>query len=210
MFWKNKDNEKKGAKLPAPREIPEILKKQIISRNCIDPDILPFLKAVVKHNSGGDKSFDFRVYDPAEAEAQEINIANYTTLDAQPDMVICDGVYDESTKKVDLNVKRSIPKYQLLTYDQIFQQIESLKQGGDSVFFYMAAGTGAGGPLGRGAAIIRLNPVNSEKRVKKYSIYGAPVIKMQPVSQREAKIFDSDKSKDVAKWIVEGQKPRFC
>ncbi len=51
----------------------------------------------------------------------------------------------------------------------------------------MAAGTGSGGPLGRGVAIIKHNS-SSEKKQKKYSVWGASAINMQP-SPNQLKIF---------------------
>ena len=73
----------------------------------------------------------------------------------------------------------------------------------------LAEDAGAGGPLGRGAAIIRLNSAAEGKKTKKYVIYGATVVDMQP-TKNENKIFDSDKAEDVAKWVFQSHKPRFC
>jgi hypothetical protein len=91
--------------------------------------------------------------------------------------------------------------------EEVLAQVEGLKEPGSSVFFSMSAGPAAGGPFGRGASIVKYNGAGDKKQ-KKYTIYGANVIDMKP-DKEGLKIFDSDKAKDVAKWIAESQKPRF-
>ncbi|MDD5703227.1 MAG: hypothetical protein PHU23_14415 [Dehalococcoidales bacterium] len=204
MFWKKKDGQ--ASRLPGPKDIPEPLKKQLAVNQDIDPDAIPFLKAAMRYGEG--RSCDIRIYDPSEAEARNIKVKDYDSLTEIPEMIICEGEYDESTKKAEITSRKSMPRAKLLTMDEILRQIEGMKEPGSSLFFYMAAGPGAGGPLGRGASIIKLNPTNGEKRQKKYSIYGASVIDGKPIGEG-LKIFDSDKGKDIAKWLAEAQKPRF-
>ncbi len=207
MFWK-KDKDA-TAKLSGPRDIPEVVKKYIASTNNIESDTLPFLKAVTKKSDKGDRAFDIRVFDPADAEAWGIKITDYNSLTSNPDLIIAEGWYDEATKKTEINILRQIPKPSFLKAEQIEPQIAALKDPGSSVFYYMAAGPGTGGPLGRGASVVTLNPPG-EKKQKKYTIYGTNVIKGQPDEKKLLKIWDSDKPKDIAKWLAEAQKPRFC
>jgi len=208
MFWKKNNDSGKTQKLSGPRDIPESVRKFLVSTGKIDPDIIQFLKAVVRGSEKGDKALDIRIFDPADAEAREVKVKDYNTLAQYVEMIIAEGWYNDSAKQVELEIKKSIPRYKYLTYDEVLAQIEGLKEPGSSTFFFMAAGTGSGGPLGRGVAIVRYNN-SSEKRQKKYSVFGASAINMQP-SQNQLKIFDSDKSIEVAKWIAESQKPRFC
>lgn len=209
MFWKRKDNDSKATKLSGPKDVPEIIKKQI-TPDMIDPATIPFLKILTKGSEKGDKVLDFRLYDPSDAEARALKIVNYTSLDGINDMIIGEGSYDEAAKSAAINIKKKLPKYKLLNYDEILKGIESLAQDKSSVYFYASAGVGAGGPLGRGAIIVKLNPTNGEKKRKKYGVYGSNVINMLPDAQKEVPIFDSDKSKDIAKWVVDAHKPRFC
>lgn len=206
MFWK-KDKDQK--KLSRPRDIPEFVKKYIESNQLVDAGTLPFLKVVVKSSENGVKSSEIYVFDPSDAEAREIKVDNYDSLKANPLLVMLEGSMNESEKKVNLVAKKEIPKVKFYTEDEIQQQIEGLKTPGSSIFFYVNAGTGAGGPLGRGCAIVKLNASENGKKVKKYGVYGASVIDMQPL-KNESKIYDSDKSKEVAKWIATSHKPRFC
>jgi hypothetical protein len=208
MFWKRKDD-KNGPKLAGPRDIPDMVKKEL-TPSMIDPDVIPFLKILNRNREEGGRIVEFRIFDPSEAEAKDAKIVNFNSLNENEDLIIGEGSYDEATKKASVNMRRNIPKYNLLTSDEILQKIESLKTDGDSVMFYTAAGTGSGGPLGRGATIVKLNPANGSKKPKKYGISGVKIVNMQPVSQSEVHIFDSDKSKEVAKWVSEAHKPRFC
>ena len=71
----------------------------------------------------------------------------------------------------------------------------------------MAKGANNGGPLGMGAAVIELNPNYPGKKQKKYIVYLADVIDMQPVGER-SKLFDSDKPKSIGSWLKEGHHKR--
>ena len=157
MFWKRGGTEQKEAKLSAPKDINETVKKYIASVQMIDSGMLPFLKQVVKISEKGDKVSDIYIFDPLDAEARGIKVQNYDTVKANPDLIIAEGWFNEAEKKSELTPKKSIPKIKFFTDDEILQQIEGLKEPDSSVFFYVNAGTGVGGPLGRGAAVIRLN-----------------------------------------------------
>jgi hypothetical protein len=207
MFWKSK--EKEQTKLSRPRDLPEIVKKQIESNRILDTDSLPFLKATVKQDGKGEKSFDILIYDPSDAEARGVKVDNYDSLKANPQLIMAEGFYNESDKKVELVTKQDISKNKFFTEDEIQKQIEGLTTPGSSVFFFVNAGTGSGGPLGRGCAIVKLNAPVEGKKIKKYGIYGASVVDMLPTNT-ENKIFDSDKPKDIMKWIATSHKPRFC
>ncbi|HJX02979.1 MAG TPA: hypothetical protein VJ488_00320, partial [Dehalococcoidia bacterium] len=74
--------------------------------------------------------------------------------------------------------------------------------------FYTAAGPNAGGPLGRGCAIVELNPDYPGKSNKKYFVYTDDVINMQPAG-RKIKLWDSNKEKEVASWLKQAHRERF-
>jgi hypothetical protein len=206
MFWKRKDSEGQSG----PKDIPDIIKKSPEFINNINTDTAPFLKILTKNSDNGEKTYDFRIYDPSDAEARVLTLKNYSSLEGHDDVIIADGLYSDQTKKVDINIRKVIPKPKLFTQEEILAQIEGMKEPGGSIFFFMASGPGAGGPLGRGASIVKLNNPNSEKKTKKYSVYGSPVIGDKPVEAKMLIIFSMDKAKDIAKWISEGHKTRFC
>lgn len=209
MFWKRNDTGRKGAKLSMPKDIAEIVKKYITSVQMIDSDTLPFLKEVVKSRENDDTISDIYIFDPSDAEARGIKVQNYNTVKENPDLIIAEGWFREAEKKLELTPKNSIPKIKFFTDAEILRQIEGLKEPGSSVFFYVNAGNGTGGPLGRGAAVIRVNAGSEGKKTKKYSIYGASVVDMQP-TKSEIKVFETDKANEIVKWVSGSHKPRFC
>ena len=96
-------------------------------------------------------------------------------------------------------VTKDVPIYQK---EEIQQKIEALSEPASTVFFYLAGSSSTGGPLGRGAAVVELNPNYPGKKQKKYIVYVADVEDMAPIDEK-AKIFGSDKAKEVASWIKE-------
>jgi hypothetical protein len=187
--------------------MPQFVAKFLESNHIVDTGTLPFLKAVTRNSENGNGCYDMRLFDPADAEARHISVLNYDTLSEKPELIIAEGWYDEASKKVELEVKKSCPTVKFFTMDEISRQIDELKEPGSSVFFFTNAGTGVGGPLGKGAALIKVNaPVNG-KKTKKYTIFGVNVIDMQPV-QDGTRIYDSDKAMEIARWVSDMHKPR--
>lgn len=210
MFGKKKEEGTKAdtakvEKLPKPKEVPGLVAKYLVADKKIEEELVPVFKAVIRKSEKGDKTFDCRIYDEGEAQAMKVQVKDYTTLDAHPDLIVYEGWYDEATKKVELQEKKKVNfNVPLLTQEEITQKIEGLKEPGGSVFFYQARGPAFGGPLGRGAAIVELNP----SKGKKYLISTADVVGMEPVANKQ-KLFASDKPKDVAKWIKESHHKRM-
>lgn len=208
MFWKSKDKEQKGTKLSGPKVMPQLVTKYLESSRIVETAMIPFLKSVIRNNEAGNGRYDIRLFDPADAESRHINVLNYDTLTEKLELVIAEGWYDEATRKVELEVKKAVPAVKLLNLDEITHQIEGLKEPGTSVFFFTNAGTGVGGPLGKGAALIKANTPVDGKKTKKYTVYGVNVIDMQP-AQDGTRIFDSDKPAEIAKWVFDMHKPRI-
>jgi len=90
----------------------------------------------------------------------------------------------------------------IFTKEAIQQKIEGLSVPGISVFFYFAGSPATGGPLGRGAALVEFNPNYPGKKQKKYILSTVNVEGMEPVGKPQ-KFLESDKAKDIAKWISE-------
>jgi hypothetical protein len=107
----------------------------------------------------------------------------------------------EEKKKVNWDIP-------ILAQAEIQQKIEAISEPGNTVFFYMATGGNNGGPLGMGAAVIELNPNYPGKKQKKYIVYTADVIDMQPVGKGN-KLFDSDKPKEIGRWVKDGHHKRM-
>jgi len=198
----------KVEKLPGPKPIPSLVEKHLIAEYKMDPDLVRILKAVVRRSPKAEKAFDCRIFDQSEAEASELQIKDYTSLDEHPELILYEGWFDDGTKRVELEEKKKlIYDVPLFTETEIQQKIEALTEPGSTVFFYQARGPAAGGPLGRGAAIVELNPNYPAKKGKKYIIYTTNVVGMEPVANKQ-KLYDSNKPKDIAKWVKEAHHKR--
>ncbi len=88
----------------------------------------------------------------------------------------------------------------VFTKQEIQAQIEALKEPGSTVSFFLAGSSASGGPFGRGAAVIELNPNYPGKKQKKYNVYIVNADGMQLQSKGEV-FFGSDKPKDLASWV---------
>ena len=206
MFW-NKKGVDDEEKLSGPREIPGPVQAHLVAQEKMDPDLVKLLKAVERKGGNGDIP-NIRVFDNSEAIARKVQVKDYTSLDQEPGLVLYEGWFDGGTKQVKLEEKNKLNwNTPILTQEEIQQKIEGLKNKAETVFFYAARGGKSGGPLGMGAFVVELNPNYPGKKEKKYTIYTTDVIDMQPASQGD-KLFQSDDSKKVARWVKEAHHKR--
>jgi len=206
MFWDKKSANEQG-KLSGPKEIPGLVQTYLVAERKMDSDLVKLLKAVVRNGTAG-TTFNIRVFDNSESIAKKVRVKDYTSLDECPDLIIYEGWFDEKGKQVKLEEKKKVNfDTPIFTQAEIQQKIEALKEPGNTVFFYMARGGKSGGPLGMGASIVELNPNYPGKRQKKYIVHMADVTDVQPVGKGD-KIFDSDKPKDVARWVKDAHHKR--
>jgi len=167
------------------------------------------LKAVVRKSPTGETAFNIRVFDESEGVARKAQVKDYTSLDECPDLILYEGWFDEGSKQVKLEEKKRVSwDTTIFNQAEIQQKIEALSELGSTAFFYRTRGSTHGGPLGVGAAVIELNPNYPGKKQKKFNIYVADVVDMQPVD-RGQKLFDSDKPKDIARWVKDGHHKRL-
>lgn len=208
MFWKKKSSSENQEKLLGPKEIPQIVKKYLVEERKLSPDLVNLLKSVVRKSSDSE-ALNIRVFDESDALARKVQVKDYTTLNEHPELTLYEGQYNESTMLVQLDEKKKVDwDTTIFTEAQIQQKIESLTEAGSSVFFYLARGPAHGGPLGMGAAIVKINLSQQGKKPKKYGTYTADVVDTRPIDEMQ-KLFDSNKSKDVARWIKEAHHKRM-
>jgi hypothetical protein len=208
-FWGKKSEEEKKEKLAGPRDIPGPVQNFLVAERKLDPDLVRLLKAVVRKSETGDAPLHIRVFDNAEAIARKVQVKNYASLDEHPDLTIYEGWFDERSKQVKLEEKKKVNfDTPIFNQAEIQEKIEALKEPGNTALFYMARGGKSGGPLGMGAAVIELNPNYPGRKQKKYIVYVADVTDLQPVGKGD-KIFDSDKPKDIARWVKDGHHKRM-
>ena len=201
MFW-NKKSAKEEGKLSGPKEIPGSVQTYLVAERKWDPDLVKLLKVVVRKSTTG-ATLNIRVFDNSEAIAKKVEVKDYTSLDECPDLIIYEGWFDEGAKQVKLEEKKKVNfDTPIFTQAEIQQKIEALKEPGSTVFFYVARGVKSGGPLGMGASVVELNPNYPGKKLKKYIVYTADVTDMQLVGKGD-KMFESDKPKNIARWVKE-------
>jgi hypothetical protein len=208
MFWKKKSSDTAQAeKMPGPQPVTESVIKTLSAEWKLDPEVAKLLKMAVHRNASGPASM--RIFDESDCLANGVQVKTFATLDERADLILFEGTFDEGTKKVELAEKKKASlDVPILSEQEILQKIEGLTQPGSTVFFYQAQGSQHGGPLGMGATIIELNPAFPGKKQKKYNVYGSDVVNMQPVNQSQ-KMFDSDKAKELAKWVKTGLHKRW-
>jgi len=203
-------------KLPGPKEIPAFVGKYLVDQKKRGPDWVRKFKAVVRRNPKGEKTFDIRIFDENQAAVKKVTVKDYTSLDERPELVIYEGWFDEKSRQVELEekpglefslkVSQDVP---IFTEAEIRQKIEELSAPGSTVFFYLAGSPAYGGPLGRGAAIVELNPDYPGKKQKKYILHVTDVDGMEPVGKGQ-KMFDADEAKKIASYIKEAHhKPYY-
>ena len=85
---------------------------------------------------------------------------------------------------------------------EIKQKIEALNEKENKTHFFLASSPASGGPLGRGAALVELNPKYPAKGQKKYILSAVAVNETQP-ADKGMRMFDTDDAKHIARWIKE-------
>ncbi len=196
-------------KLPGPRSVPDLAEKYLVSNCKLNIDMVRILRSVLHRRPGTERASDCRIFDQSEAEAKEVIVKDYTSLDGHPELILYEGWLDEDAKRVELTEKRKMNyDVPLFTEAEILQKIEALNEPGSTVFFYQARGPAFGGPLGRGAAVVELNPNYPGKKQKKYNLYTTNVFGMEPLAQKQ-KLFALDKAKDIAKWVKDAHHKRM-
>jgi hypothetical protein len=206
MFGHKKSAEEK---LPKPGDIPGLVQKHLLAQGKIDPELVPLLMAVVCPAGSEGATKNIRIFDASEALAKKVVVKDYVSLDEHPDLMIYEGSFDEASKQVNLQEKKTVSSAtKFFTEVEIIQQIEALHEPGSTVFFFQARGTAHGGPLGMGTAVIELNPNFPGKGQKKYIMYDSDVIDLQPVGKGH-KIWDSNEPKKIAQWVMQAYHKRL-
>jgi hypothetical protein len=101
-----------------------------------------------------------------------------------------------------LLIKATIPAppVQIFSEKEIYDKIVGLTEPGSTVYFYLSGSPAAGGPLGRGAAVVEVNPAYPGKKQKKYNVY-VDDVNVEQLAGKKQRLFDSDSPKEIAQWI---------
>jgi hypothetical protein len=96
LFGKKKEGE---AKLPGPKDIPELIGRYMVVEMKQEPNYVWALKGVVKP-AGGKKDFYCRVFDTGSTAKANVNVKDWTSLDSHPELVLFEGYFNKDTLEV--------------------------------------------------------------------------------------------------------------
>lgn len=113
-FWRRKPSgsggsSTSGTKLPKPKELPSQIGMYLVVHEKLDPDWVWTLRCVLRARPESRRYFDFRVFNPAEARAANVQILNYTSLDSHPDLVLFKGRYDKDVRDPEMDRTPTVP-----------------------------------------------------------------------------------------------------
>lgn len=186
-------------KFAKPQNVPKVVRKYLEEQKKVDPNRIYRMKALLRPSAKKETALDIRIYE--EAEATTLKVKDYASLDEHTDLIIYEGWFDEGAKQVELEDKRAKIDVPIYTKKELQEKIEQLSQPSSTVFFYLCGSPASGGPLGRGAAVVQLNPDYPNKG-KKYIMYTANVKDLEPVGTWQ-KFMEDNNPKSIAGWIKE-------
>jgi hypothetical protein len=107
-FWQRKPSgsggsHSSGTKLPKPKDLPAQIGMYLVVHEKLDPDWVWALRCVLRQRPERRHYFDFRVYDPSAARAANVQVMDYTSLDAHPELVLFKGLYDKDVRDPELD-----------------------------------------------------------------------------------------------------------
>jgi hypothetical protein len=98
-----------GVKLPKPKELPSQIGMYLVVHEKLDPDWVWALRCVLRQRPERRRYFDFRVFDPAGAQAAKIQVSDYTSLDVHPELILFQGRYDKDVRDPELDRTPPVP-----------------------------------------------------------------------------------------------------
>ncbi|MFC1863205.1 hypothetical protein ACFL1Z_04545 [Thermodesulfobacteriota bacterium] len=189
-------------------QLSQAIEQYLIQKHKMDAEVINALNIVMMKSPQRKKVLDFRVFDTEEAEAIKVTIKDYVSLNTHPELILYDGWIDEDSNHVEMTEKRAVEhNVPLLTTTEIKQEIEALNEPGSTVFFYQARGHAYGGPLGKGALIVELNPAYKERKVSKYIIYTSNMVGKNLVGESR-RLWRSNSAEKTAELIKVAQHRR--
>ena len=119
MGWKFWEKKQEGTvsttgtapvKNTGPKRIHESVGRYLVVKLQGDPDWVWNLKQVERPRPESKTAFDVRVFDERMAASKGTIIKSYSSLDAQPGLILYEGWFDKKTMKVQLEDKKASPR----------------------------------------------------------------------------------------------------
>jgi hypothetical protein len=105
-FWEKKSEtgspKPNEIKLPGPKDIDDLVGRNLVVQFGKNPDWVWHLKNVLRQKADSKSIYDVRVFSQTEAAEKRVNVKNYLTLDAHPDLILFEGWFDKNSKKIEL------------------------------------------------------------------------------------------------------------
>jgi hypothetical protein len=103
-FWKRTEGSGNGkrVKLPRPKELSDRVGIYLVTQMKEDPDWVWNLKSVSRPHEENRHLHDIRIFDPHDASVNEVEVENFSSLDAHPDLILFSGLINNDTGTVEL------------------------------------------------------------------------------------------------------------
>ncbi len=81
--------------MPGPKEIPQPVGQDIVTKLKGDPDSIWQLKAVMLPREGDKDISEVRVFDASQAASRNIRVKDYHSLTDHPELILYEGWYNK-------------------------------------------------------------------------------------------------------------------
>ena len=101
-FWKMQPAQDAAPKLSGRKDIYSSVGRYLVVTMHKDPDWVWKLKEVSRPRQDRRGAFDVRVFDQSVTRERGVEVRNYLSLDAHPDLILFEGWYDKKGGIVEL------------------------------------------------------------------------------------------------------------
>lgn len=106
-FWqKEKHSENSSGteevRLAKPKELPDRVGMYLVTQLKEDPDWVWSLKCAMRPKADEKNVSEIRIFCPATAAREGVSVANFNSLDANPDMILFFGSFNKNTSSVQI------------------------------------------------------------------------------------------------------------
>jgi hypothetical protein len=102
-FWQKKNVPGDARERSRPKDLPEFVGRHLVVDLKMDPDWVWALKAVSRRREDDKNIKDIKIFSPEAANAAGVHVRDYHSLDASPDLVLCEGWINTKTHQLKLN-----------------------------------------------------------------------------------------------------------
>jgi hypothetical protein len=106
MFWKKNAEKTNEGPIKVDRLFTEIIGDEW-NKAPSATDHWVVYKAVTRPHKDNGSFCDIRVFDEWSAKDRKVNVSNYESLDAHPDLVIFEGWLDRKARKGDIKLRKA-------------------------------------------------------------------------------------------------------